>query len=48
MNKLIRRPDIWISLALFLLMIPAERLELFSSMEKIVPLDMSSTPAALV
>ena len=33
MNKLIRRPDIWISLALFLLMIPAERLELFSSME---------------
>ena len=33
MNKLIRRPDLWISLALFLLMIPAERLELFSSME---------------
>ncbi len=33
MNKLIRRPDIWISFALFLLMIPAERLELFSSME---------------
>ena len=33
MSKLIRRPDIWISLALFLLMIPAERLELFSSME---------------
>ncbi len=33
MNKLIRRPDLWISLVLFLLMIPAERLELFSSME---------------
>ena len=33
MGKLIRRPDIWISLALFLLMIPAERLELFSSLE---------------
>ena len=33
MNKLIRRPDLWISLALFLLMIPAERLELFSSVE---------------
>ena len=33
MNKLIRRPDIWISFALFLLMIPAERLELFSSIE---------------
>ena len=33
MGKLIRRPDIWISLALFLLMIPAERMELFSSME---------------
>ena len=33
MGKLIRRPDIWISLALFLLMIPAERMELFSSIE---------------
>jgi len=33
MNKLIRRPDLWISLVLFLLMIPAERLELFSSVE---------------
>jgi len=33
MGKLIRRPDLWISLALFLLMIPAERLELFSSLE---------------
>ena len=33
MNKLIRRPDLWISLVLFLLMIPAERMELFSSME---------------
>ena len=33
MGKLIRRPDIWISLALFLLMIPAERLELFSTLE---------------
>jgi len=33
MGKLIRRPDLWISLALFLLMIPAERLELFSSIE---------------
>ncbi|GIT73882.1 MAG: hypothetical protein Ct9H300mP28_36960 [Pseudomonadota bacterium] len=29
MNKLIRRPDIWISFALFLFMIPAERLEFF-------------------
>ena len=33
MGKLIRRPDIWICLALFLLMIPAERMELFSSIE---------------
>jgi len=33
MGKIIRRPDIWISLALFLLMIPAERMELFSSIE---------------
>ena len=33
MGKLIRRPDLWISLALFLLMIPAERFELFSSLE---------------
>ena len=33
MGKLIRRPDLWISLALFLLMIPAERMELFSSIE---------------
>ncbi|GIT02751.1 MAG: hypothetical protein CM1200mP28_00100 [Deltaproteobacteria bacterium] len=33
MNKLIRRPDLWISLVFFLLMIPGERLELFSSME---------------
>ena len=33
MGKLIRRPDIWVSLAFFLLMIPAERYELFSSLE---------------
>ena len=33
MLKLIRRPDMWITLALFLLMIPAERMELFSSLE---------------
>ena len=33
MLKLIRRPDMWITLALFLLMIPAERIELFSSLE---------------
>ena len=33
MAKLIRRPDIWISLAIFLLMIPAEQLELFSALE---------------
>ena len=33
MQKLIRRPDMWITLLLFLLMIPAERMELFSSLE---------------
>ena len=33
MLKLIRRPDMWITLALFLLMVPAERMELFSSLE---------------
>ena len=33
MLKLIRRPDMWITLVLFLLMIPAERMELFSSLE---------------
>ena len=33
MAKLIRRPDIWISLLIFLLMIPAERMELFSAIE---------------
>ena len=33
MAKLIRRPDIWISLALFLIMVPAERMELFSALE---------------
>jgi len=33
MLKLVRRPDMWITLALFLLMIPAERMELFSSLE---------------
>ena len=33
MQNLIRRPDIWITLFLFLLMIPAERVELFSSIE---------------
>jgi hypothetical protein len=33
MQKLIRRPDMWITLVLFLLMIPAERMELFSSLE---------------
>ena len=33
MLKLIRRPDIWITLAFFLLMVPAEQMELFSSLE---------------
>ncbi|MGY8700410.1 MAG: CHASE2 domain-containing protein [bacterium] len=33
MQKLIRRPDMWITLVLFLLMVPAERMELFSSLE---------------
>ena len=33
MQKLIRRPDMWITLAFFLLMVPAERMELFSSLE---------------
>ncbi|MBC8257739.1 MAG: adenylate/guanylate cyclase domain-containing protein [SAR324 cluster bacterium] len=33
MGKLIRRPDLWVTLAFFLLMIPAEQLELFSALE---------------
>ena len=33
MLKLLRRPDLWVTLALFLLMVPAEQMELFSSLE---------------